>query len=222
VERYFDQNVEAVIFDFEGTLVDFQWKLSEAVERALERLWQIGFAKSQIRSSKYSTLLTEAVLAAPEIGLAPEYVRGQIGAIYDVYDRDALTRWRLRPAVKDFLHALEARGIRIAVVSNVGGEVLAKALSGFGLAGLFETCVSRHDVTHPKPSSEGIDLALRRMNVQKDRALFIGDSLDDVQAARNAQLKVLIITNGENPTEEILAARPDGVFESYQELLGNP
>lgn len=222
MERYFDQNVEAVIFDFEGTLVDFQWKLSEAVERALEMLWQMGFAKSHIRSSKYSTLLTEAVLAAPEIGLAPEYVRARIGAIYDVYDQDALTRWRLRPAVKDFLHALEARGIRIAVVSNVGGEVLAKALSGFALAGLFETCVSRHDVTHPKPSPEGIDLALRRMNVQKDRALFIGDSLDDVQAARNAQLKVLIITNGENLTEEILAARPDGLFESYQELLDNP
>lgn len=219
--RYIDQNLEAIIFDFEGTLVDFQWKLSEAVAQALQRLWQMGFTTSQIRSRKYSVLLSEALKAAPEAGLEPEYVRSEIGAIYDVYDEDALTRWQLRPAVKDFLGALRARSIHTGLVSNVGGNVLARALNRLGLSGLFETCVSRNDVPAPKPDPHGINLAVGRMNIEKDRCIFVGDSLDDVNAARNAQLKVIIITNGENLAKEIQAAQPDGIFESYQELLAD-
>jgi len=67
-----------VIFDFEGTLVDFQRKLSEAIHDALEKLWEMGFTKTQIRSRKYSTLLIEAMRASPEIGLQPEYAREAI------------------------------------------------------------------------------------------------------------------------------------------------
>jgi beta-phosphoglucomutase-like phosphatase (HAD superfamily) len=52
--------VDAVLFDFEGTLVDFQWKLAEAVAEALEMLRGMGFPKDGIRSRKYSTLMTEA------------------------------------------------------------------------------------------------------------------------------------------------------------------
>ena len=218
MEAYFTENLEAAIFDFEGTLVDFQWKLSEAIEEALEKLYEMGFSRTQIRSRKYSTLLTEAMQVAPEIGIQPEDVGEAIGDIYDSYDEDALTRWNLRPGVKDFLHALKIRGIQTALVSNIGGKTLAKALSEFGLEALFDITLSRNDVPNLKPRPDGINLALHRMRVSKERSVFLGDSLDDVNAARNADIKVMIITNGENLREEILAARPHRVFETYEEL----
>jgi len=218
MEAHFTDNLEGMIFDFEGTLVDFQWKLSEAVEDALEKLWEIGFTRDRIGSRKYSTLLIEAVQAAPEIGLQPEYVRDAIGRIYDSYDEDALTRWNLRPGVKGFLRALKKRGVRAALVSNIGGKTMAKALSKFGLKAFFDIALSRSDVPNLKPSPDGINLALQRMGTRKDRTLFVGDSLDDVNAARNAGLKVMIITSGENLGQEVLAARPDRVFETYEDL----
>ncbi|MFZ0944825.1 MAG: HAD family phosphatase [Syntrophobacteraceae bacterium] len=218
MEAYFTENFEAVIFDFEGTLVDFQWKLSEAIEEALEKLYEMGFARTQIRSRKYSTLLTEAMHVAPEIGIQPADVGDAIGNIYDSYDEDALTRWNLRPGVKDFLQALKIRGIQTALVSNIGGKTLAKALSVFGLEALFDITLSRNDVPNLKPRPDGINLALHRMGVSKERSIFLGDSLDDVNAARNADIKVMIITNGENLKSEILAARPHRVFETYEEL----
>jgi phosphoglycolate phosphatase len=218
MEAHFTENLEAVLFDFEGTLVDFQWKLSEAIEEALEKLCEMGFAKTQIRSRKYSTLLIEAMQVAPEIGIQPEDVRDAISDIYDNYDEDALTRWNLRHGVKDFLHALKMRGIQTALVSNIGGKTLAKALSELGLEALFDITLSRNDVPNLKPRPDGINLALHRMGVSKERSIFLGDSLDDVNAARNADIKVMIITNGENLREEILAARPHRVFETYEEL----
>ena len=211
--------VDAILFDFEGTLVDFQWQLSAAIEETLAMLWQIGFPPGRILSRKYSTLLSEAMQAAPEIGLSPELVRERIGAVYDRYDEDALTRWTLRPYVLDSLVAIKAKGIRTALVSNLGGKTLTAALSKFCLAGYFDIVLSRYDVKNLKPSPEGLQLALTKLGVSGNAGIFIGDSLDDVNAAKNAGIRVMIITAGENAAGDILAARPDHIIQCYKELL---
>ena len=212
-------NAEAILFDFEGTLVDFQWQLSAAIAETLEMLWQMGFAPERILSRKYSTLLSEAMQAAAEIGLSPEQVRKRIGEIYDRYDEDALTRWTLRPFVLESLIAIKAKGIRTALVSNLGGKTLTAALSKFSLTNYFDIVLSRYDVKNLKPSPDGLHLALAKLAVGKDASVFIGDSLDDVNAAKAAGIRVVIITAGENATEEIQAAQPDQMIRCYKELL---
>ena len=212
-------NAEAILFDFEGTLVDFQWQLSAAITETLEMLWQMGFAPERILSRKYSTLLSEAMQAAAEIGLSPEQVRERIGEIYDRYDEDALTRWTLRPFVLESLVAIKEKGIRTALVSNLGGKTLTAALSKFSLTNYFDIVLSRYDVKNLKPSPDGLHLALAKLGVSKDASIFIGDSLDDVNAAKAAGIRVVIITAGENATEEIQAAQPDQMIRCYKELL---
>ena len=212
-------NAEAILFDFEGTLVDFQWQLSAAIAETLEMLWQMGFAPERILSRKYSTLLSEAMQAAAEIGLSPEQVRERIGEIYDRYDEDALTRWTLRPFVLESLVAIKAKGIRTALVSNLGGKTLTAALSKFSLTNYFDIVLSRSDVKNLKPSPDGLLLALAKLAVGKDASIFVGDSLDDVNAAKAAGIRVIIITAGENATDEILAAQPDHMIQCYKELL---
>jgi phosphoglycolate phosphatase len=212
-------DVEAILFDFEGTLVDFQWKLSEAVEEVLQTLEGMGFMRDRIRSRKYSTLLPEALQMAARLGLPADLVREKIFAVYDRYDEDALTRWSPRPGVKDFLHEAKNRGIHAGLVSNVGIKCLSRALVKFGLEGIFEVALSRNDVANLKPSPDGINLALERLGARKEKSIYIGDSLDDVHGARNAGLRVIIISEGENLKEEIFKAQPDYVIQGYGELL---
>jgi len=212
-------DADAILFDFEGTLVDFQWQLSAAINETLEMLWQMGFAPERILSRKYSTLMSEAIQAAAEIGLSPQRVRERIGEVYDRYDEDALTRWVLRPFVLESLAVIKAKGIRTALVSNLGGKTLTAALSKFCLTNYFDIVLSRYDVKNLKPSPDGLHLALAKLGVSKEASIFVGDSLDDVNAAKNAGIKVIIITSGENATEEILAAQPDHMIQCYKELL---
>jgi phosphoglycolate phosphatase len=211
-------NIETMLFDFEGTLVSFQWKLSAAIEETLAMLRNIGFAQDRILSRKYSTLMTEAMQVAPSIGLHPDQVREKIGSIYDLYDEDALTRWTLRPGAREFLHMIKTKGISAGLVSNVGGKTLAKALSKLGLAEFFDVELSRNDVMNLKPNPDGLNLAMERLGTKKDNTIFMGDSLDDINAARNAGIPVIIITEGENIKEDILAAKPDYIIHSYEEL----
>ena len=221
MEKDFFKKVEAVLFDFEGTLVDFQWNLAGAVRETIEMLKTSGFPIDRIRSRKYSTLMKEAMETASEMGRSPDEVREKIGAIYDRYDEDALTRWALRQKAKNFLSALKAKGIKTALVSNVGKKGLVKALQKLELHPFFDVIVTRNDVKAPKPHSEGIHLALNQLQVKKENTLFIGDSLDDVHAAKNAGLRVIIILGGENPKPDLLSANPDLLIQTYDELLAS-
>jgi len=214
------KDMEAILFDFEGTLVDFQWNKSRAVRETLEMLASSGFSTDRIQYRTYSTLMREATKTAPEIGWSPDHIRNKIDVIYDRYDEDALSRWTVRSKAKEFLHLLKTKNIRIGLVSNVGKGALKKAFSRLKLEDFFGVIVSRNDVRTLKPSGEGIHLALRHLKIEKEKALFIGDSLDDIYAARDAGVKVAIIAGGETPKDEILSAGPDCLVRSFDELIG--
>jgi HAD superfamily hydrolase (TIGR01549 family) len=146
-------------------------------------------------------------------------MREKIGAIYDRYDDDALRRWTLREGSKDLLSALKARGIRIGLVSNVGRKALEKVLPKLDLRPFLNVVVSRNDVQSMKPSGEGLRLALSRLDVIEDKALYVGDTLDDVRAAKAAGVKVIVITGKEGSRAELLSAGPDQLITHFNELL---
>jgi HAD superfamily hydrolase (TIGR01549 family) len=211
--------VEAILFDFEGTLVELQWNLERAVRETSEMLAASGFPVDRLQAKKHSTLMKEATEMASKIGQSPDEVRERIGTIYDRFDEDALTRWALRPEARDLLCRLKAKGIKTGLVSNVGKKTLTKALQKLDLHQLFDVMVTRNDVKTLKPSGEGLNLALNRLQVTKEKALYVGDSLDDIQAAKEAGLKVIVILGGENPRADLLSASPDFLIKNFAELL---
>ncbi|HVP80255.1 MAG TPA: HAD family hydrolase [Thermodesulfobacteriota bacterium] len=221
MDKILFKDVEAILFDFEGTLVDCQWNLQEAVKATLYLLKTLRFPVQRLQGMKYSTLMLEALKIAQEIGQSPDRVREKIGAIYDRFDEDALTRWNLRDGSVGFLSALKTKGMRIGLVSNVGRKALEKALVKLDLHPFFDVAVSRNDVQFMKPSGEGLRLALSQLRVGQDKTLYVGDSLDDIQAAKAASVKVIIIMGKENSKADLLSADPDQLIYHFNELLAS-
>ncbi len=219
MDKIFLKKVEAVLFDFEGTLVDLQWDLQGAVKEALEMLKTLRFPVQRFQGMKYSTLMLEAIRMAQEIGQSAESVREKIGAVYDRFDEDAFTRWSLRSGSEEFLSALKTEGIKTGLVSNVGRKALEKAALKLGLHPFFDVVVSRNDVQFMKPSGDGLRLALNLIQVVRDKALYVGDSLDDIKAAKATGVSVIIIMGEENLKAELLAAGPDRLIYHFTELL---
>ncbi len=215
----FLKETEAILFDFEGTLVDPQWNSAAAVQETLQMLRGIGLPVDRLRGTTYRTLVKEASSIATEAGCSPKDVKEKIYTVYDRYDEDALSRWALRPEALELLETLYAREIKTGLVSNVGTKGLERALLKFCLHLLFEVVVSRNDVQNLKPSGEGLNLALSRLQVKKERAFFIGDSLEDIHAAREVGLKVMIILGGQPANPELLSANPDFLIEDFGEIL---
>jgi HAD superfamily hydrolase (TIGR01549 family) len=195
-----NRRFDLILFDLEGTLVDFQWRLDEAVREILPVL-----ADSGIDTRRYSPSPDYADLFNTTRDLTQDWDSRQssrlfdrLGIIYDKYDKDALSRWAPYPDTLSLLAALSASGYRLGVVSNCGARAVHTVLAKFSLSDYFEIILSRNEVARIKPSPEGLILALERLGAPPDRALFIGDSVNDILAAQAVPMSSCFLSGGES------------------------
>ena len=204
---------DTVLFDFEGTLVDFQWQLDAAHAELRAAFAAQGLAVE----GNYAQMWNAAADRASAQGRL-DALRRALHPVYDRWDADALARWSLRPGAAGLLDALAERGVSAAVVSNIGRAALDAALVRFGLPQRLRMVLSRDDLLHLKPHPEGIATALAALGSSAAHALFVGDSLADVQAARAAGLRVAILCDGEAGEAAAVAAGPDWVISRLEEV----
>ncbi len=203
----------SVVFDFEGTLVDFQWRLEEAEAELRSAFAAAGHGTK----GSYAELWNAAAdRAASEQQL--DALRRALYPVYDRWDADAATRWSPRPGAAALLEALAAGGVATALVSNCGRAAIDSVLGRFGLDRGFAALVCRDDVRHMKPRAEGLQRALVQLAVPAGEALFVGDSLTDVRAARAAGMRVAIIRGGECADAEFAALPPDFMVSRLEEV----
>lgn len=209
---------EAVLFDMEGTLVGFEWRLHEGEAALRDALTELGFAPATFERDSYSSMWNRAVRmeGAP---VKEEGLRARLGPIYDRYDLDAGERWRLRPHASETIRRLRETGLRLAVVSNIGSRALHAALRGLGLADSFDLVLSRDDVRFMKPDPEGLGRALEQLGVDRDSALFVGDSRTDVLAARAAGVRVAVVAGGESDRRALEVDPPDHYLDSLDGVM---
>lgn len=199
-----DRQTPLAIFDHEGTLVDFQWRLEEAEAELRAAYAALGCGTS----GSYAELWNAAARAAqdPE---ALARLRAALTPIYDRWDADALQRWSLRPGAAAVLERLASAGVWCALVSNCGRQAVTGLLGRFGIERWLAQTICREDVRFLKPDPEGIRRVLDAAGVQPQHALFVGDSLTDVRAARAAGVRVAIIRGGECNEADFGALPPD-------------
>lgn len=195
-ERKFD----VILFDLEGTLVDFQWRLNDAVKEIIQVLVKAGidpaiYGQSPSYAGLYNTTrdITNGWKMADS-----KFLFDQLAAVYDKYDLDALSRWAPYPDTRDSLARLSNCGYRMGVVSNCGTLASCTVLEKFGLAGHFEIVLSRNDVEYLKPRPESLKLALKKLCAPAGRSLFVGDSLNDILAADSVPMASCFLSGGES------------------------
>ncbi len=209
----------AVIFDFEGTLVDFQWQL-EPAEAELRRAFAgLGFGGGEFARGNYASMWNAAADLLTQQGRMAE-LRQALRPVYDRWDFDALSRWAPRPGATELLRGLAAGGSRAGMVSNVGRRALAEALSRFGFGRWLSPVVSRDEMTWMKPRAEGILRVLSGWQAAPEDVLFVGDSRADVFGARAAGMPVAIIRGGECDESAFADAPPDRMVSRLDDLAG--
>jgi phosphoglycolate phosphatase len=212
-----NQAYAAAIFDFEGTLVDFQWQLEPAEDDLRRAFAELGFGGDEFARGNYATMWNAAADTLAQQGRMAE-LRQALCPIYDRWDLDALTRWAPRPGAAELLRRLAAAGARVGMVSNVGRRALTSALTRFDFARWLSPVVTRDEVTYMKPRAEGILRALADWQIAPENVLFVGDSRADVFGARAAGMAVAIIRGGECEEAAFADAPPDHMISHLNEL----
>ena len=97
--------------------------------------------------------------------------------------------------IVDLLKELKNRGIKTAVVSNKS-DANVKALVSQFFDGLFDVSIGSMEGVARKPAADMVNMALERLGVSKEDAIYIGDSEVDLNTARNSSLDMITVTWG--------------------------
>ena len=193
------EKIEAIFFDLDGTLVDSVPDLTVAVDAMLRQLGLPPRGEDKVRQwvGNGAEKLIRRALADDEAGEAPDELADQARPLFFAAYREHICVYsRLYPGVVDGLGALYAEGLRLACVTNKRAELALPLLETIGIGHFFDTVIGGECTPRHKPAPDALLLAAERLQVDIDRGLMVGDSVNDVGAARNAGCPVVCVPYG--------------------------
>ncbi|NDL64484.1 phosphoglycolate phosphatase [Acerihabitans arboris] len=214
-------NIRSLAFDLDGTLTDTAPGLSRALDQALaaQGLPQAGQERISTWIGNGADILVERALAwagaSPEASLCRE-----TRALFDQFYAQTVEQGsRLFPQVKETLALLAARGLPMAVVTNKPTPFVAPLLASLGIDAYFSLIIGGDDVAAKKPHPAPIYLVLGKLGLYVNELLFVGDSRNDIMAAKAAGCPCVGMTYGYNYGETIETSHPDYVLDRFADLL---
>ena len=174
-------------FDLDGTLLDTSGDLTAAVNHALALVNRPPLTPDAVKPmiGGGAKLMLEHGLNATG-GIPAEEFKPLYRALLRYYEDHIAVHTRPFPGALDVLDQLDAMGVKYAVVSNKFESLCTKALGELGMLERMETVIGGDTLgkDNAKPSAAPIHEMVARCG--GGRAVFIGDSISDTMAARNA------------------------------------
>lgn len=213
---------EVVLFDLDGTLLDSVPDLAAAVDRMLALRGRQPAGIERVRDwvgNGAAVLVARALAGDIEHGGvdSPEAKAALQDFLAAYADKHELTR--VYPGVTRLLDWLAARQVPMAVVTNKPERFVGPLLEQTCLSGYFRWLVGGDTLAQQKPDPAPLRHVLDRAGVEPGQALFIGDSRNDVLAAKAAGMPVVAVTYGYNHGEPIAASAPDLLVDSLAALI---
>jgi HAD superfamily hydrolase (TIGR01509 family) len=118
--------------------------------------------------------------------------------------------------INELLKALSARQIPIAIVTSSRKPFCDRLITY--LEWSIDLLITRQDVRLPKPHPAGIKIALQQLNIRSQDAIMVGDSPDDIHAAKAANVYSIGALWGSPTPELLIAANPDRSCATVREL----
>jgi phosphoglycolate phosphatase len=226
-------NIEAVIVDLDGTMVDTLGDFEVALNRSLAELGLPGVNRALVERTvgKGSEHLIRGVLAhqlaLPEVkGCGQTCPAQSVDALYDrawaAYQRHYLAIngqfSDVYPGVLEGLQALQQRGLPLACLTNKPLAFARDLLAAKGLDGFFVQVFGGDSFERKKPDPLPIIKTCEALGVDPSATLMVGDSSNDAQAAHAAACPEVLVTYGYNHGEPIRATSANAWLDSLAEL----
>ena len=233
------QNIRGVAFDLDGTLVDSAPGLTAAVDNALYALELPMAGEERVVTwigNGADVLIQRALTWARQERAALRAAQGKPSVDHDdipqaeqqailrklfdrYYGEVAEEGTFLFPHVADTLGALQAKGLPLGLVTNKPTPFVAPLLEALDIAKYFSVVIGGDDVQNKKPHPDPLLLVADRMGIAPQQMLFVGDSRNDIQAAKAAGCPSVGLTYGYNYGEAIDLSQPDVIYQSINDLL---
>ena len=209
----------AYFFDLDGTLCDSLGDLTAAANAVRRANGQRELSRERVQGyvGNGITKLLHRVLRDDFNGAAEEQSLAAARAVFtDYYRRHICVHTRLYPGVKEGLARLHSAGKTLAVISNKDEDLARQLLADLQIAEYFALVYGGDRFPERKPAPRPLQAALVELQLAPATTLMVGDSDNDIGAARAAGLPVAYFRGGFGGPA--LAGRADFAYDHFHEL----
>lgn len=213
-------NVEAIIFDLDGTLVDSMW------------VWR---KVDEIYSEKYNISTPDnigTILEGMSYTEVATYFRDEFKLPFSVdeikqeWDDMTLHMYQdeveLKDSVKEFLDHLYMRNIKMGIATSSSRDHVEAVLEGRGIRKYFEYITTSCDVSAGKPAPDVYLNTAAKMNVEPSKCLAFEDVANGIMAAKSAGMKVCAVEDNSNVIHrDRLKELADYYISTFKNVLEN-
>ncbi|AKB40319.1 MULTISPECIES: HAD family hydrolase [Methanosarcina] len=205
-----------VIFDFDYTLADATYGIVSSFNHAFSRL---GIPEHDCESIKRTVGLPLDEAFVQLTGHKDEVLINCFKTLFrEKADEIMLKNTRLFEDTASTLQRLKYNGIYTGIVTTKYHYRIDETLNLHGISHLVDVIVGGEDVKVPKPSPEGLLLAIGSLNSKMNDVLYIGDSLVDAKTALAANVDFAAVTTGTTNEKEFLQYPCIKVLNNLSEL----
>ncbi len=214
-----------VIFDLDGTLVESAPDLVDALNATLALEGVAALPEAQVRSllGAGARALIERGLKVAGRSVPKERTDELFAAFLEHYQDHIADRSHTYPGLEAALDRLTAAGFKLAVATNKLEGLSVSLLDKLGLTSRFVTICGQDTFREadgrniPKPDKRMLLGTIAKARTSPERAIMVGDSRTDVDAARNAGVPVIGVTFGYTDAP-IQTFSPDQVISHFDQL----
>jgi len=212
-----------VLFDLDGTLLNTAADIARALNRALDEAGWLPFAVADVSRmiGRGSPMLIQRAAAArgQELSAAArdsllERFFHHYGELEERGESDA----QAYPGVADTLRQLHEADLRLAVVTNKHRRFADALLQRLDLMRWVDALIGGDTCERRKPDPQPLLFACESLAVSPDEALMVGDSVNDVHAARAAPMPIVCVPYGYNEGQDPSTLKCDAMIATLAEL----
>ena len=207
------KNYKALLFDFDGTLLNTNELIIETFLHVLGETFPGKYSRETVipflgppLSETFNAIdpaLTETLTASYRKWNLEQH--DQMVAPFD--------------GVVETLRQLKKDGYKMAIVSTKRREMIERGLRLIECETLFDTIVGLEDVTYTKPDPEPIQIALQRIGANKEDALMVGDNFHDIVGGQRAGVDTAAVAWSIKGEEFLATFNPTYMLHQLSELL---
>ncbi|MDE0944252.1 MAG: phosphoglycolate phosphatase [Alphaproteobacteria bacterium] len=216
----YTKRFDAVLFDLDGTLIETAPDLCGALNHTLAQAGHNGVQLDQVRHMIGGGARAMLRLGLEATGETPNEaeIETWFDVLLDYYWHHVADESFVFPGALAALETLRTAGLKLAVCTNKPVALSNRLFEQLDIAPMFDAVLGGDSLPVRKPDAGHILGTLDAIGVPPDRAVMIGDSANDLNAARNAGVPVILVTFGYTtvPVQDLNA---DALIDHFDQLI---
>lgn len=208
------RRLEAVLFDFDGTIVDTRDLILSSFHHAVCNVLGVDYADEVFLRTVGKPLAVQM----KDFSAGPDIQEELCRSYREHNARVHEELIRIFPNVQETIATLRAAGIKTGIVTSKRHESALRGMRAFDLEPLFDVVVASDDCPKHKPDPEPVCQAAHMLGLAPESCAYVGDSPYDMQAGRGAGCLTVAVLWGMFSEDVLRAEGPDVVLRSFEEL----